>query len=178
MDNHLLGNLFCLVYLKRPFSLLFIIYINSAPGVTDSSITFPLHADDMKCYRIITDYSVEKKCKHLAITKRRNILQTSYNLNGSRITDVMFNWERSYGFHISSTLRNKCGFPVATENRLTICWSIAVFAEITRRAIHTCFKWIVKVEGRFHLLHINPGISLPSACSLVAYRVAWKFCGF
>ena len=71
--------------------LLFIIYINGAPSVTDASTTVPLYADDMKCYRIITDYSDEKKCKHLAITKRRNILQTSYNLNGSRITDVMFN---------------------------------------------------------------------------------------
>ena len=91
MDKHLLGNLFCLVYLKGPFSLLFIIYINSAPSVTDVCTTVPLYADDMKYYRIITDYSDEKKCKHLAITKRRNILQTSYNLNGSRITDVMFN---------------------------------------------------------------------------------------
>ena len=69
MDNHLLGNLFCLVYLKRPFLLLFIIYINSAPGVTDSSITFPLYADDMKCYRIITDYSVEKSVSTLLLQR-------------------------------------------------------------------------------------------------------------
>lgn len=61
----------------------------------------------------------------------------------------------------------KCGFPVATENRLTIR-SIAVFAEIIRRAIHACFKSIVKVEGKFQLLHINPVISLPSTCSSVA----------
>ena len=61
----------------------------------------------------------------------------------------------------------KCGFPVATENRLTIR-SIAVFVEIIRRAIHACFKWIVKVEGKFHLWQINPGISLPSTSSLEA----------
>jgi len=41
--------------------LLFIIYINSARSVTDASTTVPLYADDMKCYRIITDYSDEKK---------------------------------------------------------------------------------------------------------------------
>lgn len=29
-----------------------------------------------------------KTCNHLAITKRKNILQKSYNMNGSRITDV------------------------------------------------------------------------------------------
>ena len=41
---------------------LFITYINSAPSVTDArSTTVPLYADDMKCYRIITDYSDEKK---------------------------------------------------------------------------------------------------------------------
>ena len=79
----------------------------------------------MKCYRIITDHSDErqlqsdlsslnsrssnhfmnfniKKCKHLAITKRKNILQTSYNLNGWRITDVTT--EKDLGVHISSTL--------------------------------------------------------------------------
>ena len=61
----------------------------------------------------------------------------------------------------------KCGFSVATEKRLTIR-SIAVFAQIIRRAIHACFRWIVKVEGKFHLWHINPGISLPSTCSLEA----------
>ena len=44
----------------------------------------------------------------------------------------------------------KCGYPVATENRLTIR-SIAVFAEIIRRAIHACFKSIVKVESKLHL---------------------------
>ena len=43
-----------------------------------------------------------KNCQHLAITKRKNILQTSYNLNGSRITDVTT--EKDLGVHISSTL--------------------------------------------------------------------------
>ena len=42
-----------------------------------------------------------KKCKHLTITKVKNILQTSYNLNGSLITDVTT--EKDLGVHISST---------------------------------------------------------------------------
>ena len=63
-------------------------------------LLFRYNADDMRCYRIITDHSDErqiqsdlsslnswssdyfmnfniKKFKHLAITKRKNILQTS-----------------------------------------------------------------------------------------------------
>ena len=83
------------------------------------------YADDMKCYRIITDHSDErqlqsdlsslnswssdhfmnfniKKCKHLAITKRKDILQMSYNLNGLQITYVTT--EKELGVHISSTL--------------------------------------------------------------------------
>ena len=33
--------------------LLFIIYINGVPSVTDAKTTVQLYADDMKCYRVI-----------------------------------------------------------------------------------------------------------------------------
>ena len=41
-----------------------------------------------------------KKCEHFVIKKNYNILQTSYNLNGSRITDVTT--EKDLGVHISA----------------------------------------------------------------------------
>lgn len=76
--------------------LLFIIYINSAPSVTDAKTTVQLYADDMKCYRVIdngadavqlqrdllslTGWSSEhfmnfnaNKCKHLVMTKKKKL---------------------------------------------------------------------------------------------------------
>ena len=105
--------------------LLFIIYINSAPGATDARTTVQLYADDMKCYRVIDNdidavqlqrdllslnsWSSEhfmkfnvNKCKHLVITKKRNFVHTSYNLNGSQIAVVSA--EKDLGVHVSSNL--------------------------------------------------------------------------
>ena len=76
--------------------LLFIIYINSAPSVTDARTTVQLYADDMKCYRVIdngadaaqlqryllrlTCWSSEHfmkfnadKCEHRVMTKKKNL---------------------------------------------------------------------------------------------------------
>ena len=76
--------------------LLFTIYINTAPKAIHSSTTVQLYADDMKCFRIIdntndvqqlqsdlsnlNDWSVDhftkfdsKKCKYLAITRKRRL---------------------------------------------------------------------------------------------------------
>ena len=96
---------------------------NITPSVTDScTTTVQLNGDDMKCYRFITDYSDVRqlqshlsslnswssdhfmnfnirKCKHFVITKKKSILQTSYNLARSRITDVTI--EKDLGVHIS-----------------------------------------------------------------------------
>ena len=74
--------------------------------MTDAKTTVQLYADDMKCYRVIdngadavqlqrdlqslTGWSSEhfmnfnaNKCKHLAMTKKKSFMHTSYNLRGS-----------------------------------------------------------------------------------------------
>ena len=91
--------------------LLFIIYINTAPKAIHSSTTVQLYADDMKCFRIIdnindvqqlqsdlsnlNDWSVDhfmkfnsKKCKYLAFSRKKNIVDSVYTLNGSQIMTV------------------------------------------------------------------------------------------
>ena len=91
--------------------LLFTIYINTAPKAIHSSTTVQLYADDMKCFKIIdntddvqqlqsdlsnlNDWSANhfmefnsKKCKYLAITRKKNIVDSAYTLNGSQIIVV------------------------------------------------------------------------------------------
>ena len=74
--------------------VLFVIYIKSAPSVTDAKTTVQLYADDMKFYRVIdngadavqlqrdllslTGWSSERfinfnanNCKHLVMTKKK-----------------------------------------------------------------------------------------------------------
>ena len=105
--------------------LLFIIYINTAPKAMHSSTTVQLYADDMKCFRIIdntndvqqlqsdlsnlNDWSVDhfmkfnlKKCKHLAITRKKNTVDSAYSLNASQIMSVTT--EKDLGVHVSTTL--------------------------------------------------------------------------
>ena len=105
--------------------LLFIIYINTAPKAIHSSTTVQLYADDMKCFRIIdntddvqqlqsdlsnlNDWSANhfmefnsKKCKYLAITRKKNIVDSAYTLNGSQIMSVLT--EKDLGVHVSTKL--------------------------------------------------------------------------
>ena len=81
--------------------LLFIIYMNTAPKAIHSSTTVQLYADDMKCFRIIdnindvqqlqsdllnlNNWSADhfmkfnsKKCKYLAITRKKNIVISTH----------------------------------------------------------------------------------------------------
>ena len=94
--------------------LLFIIYINTAPKAIHASTTVQLYADDLKCFRIIDNtndvqqlqsdlsnlngWSVDhfmkfnsKKCKYFAITRKKNIVDSTYTLNGSQIMSVTTN---------------------------------------------------------------------------------------
>ena len=107
--------------------LLFIIYINTAPQpkAIHSSTTVQLYADDTKCFRIIDDNSDiqqlqsdltnlndwsadrfmefnSRKCKHLVITRKKNIVDSTYALNGSRILSVTT--EKDLGVHVSTKL--------------------------------------------------------------------------
>ena len=104
--------------------MMFIIYINSAPSVTDAKTNVHVHADDMNCYRVIdngadavqlqtdllslTGWSSEhfmkfntNKCEHLVMTKKKSFMHT-YNLSRSHVADVSI--EKDLGVHFSSTL--------------------------------------------------------------------------
>ena len=101
------------------------IYINTAPKAIHSSTTVQLYADDMKCFKIIdntddvqqlqsdlsnlNDWSANhfiefnsKKCKYLAITRKKNIVDSAYTLNGSQIMSVLT--EKDLGVHVSTKL--------------------------------------------------------------------------
>lgn len=105
--------------------LLFIIYINTAPKAIRSSTIVQLYADDMKCFRIIddnndvqqlqsdlsnlNDWSADhfmefnsRKCKHLVITRKKYIVDSTYTLNGSQILSVTT--EKDLGVHVSTKL--------------------------------------------------------------------------
>ena len=105
--------------------LLFIIYMNTAPKSIHSSTTVQLYADDMKCFRIIdntndvqqlqsdlsnlNDWSADhfmefnsKKCKYLAIIRKKNIVDSTYTHHGSQIMSVTT--EKDLGVHVSTKL--------------------------------------------------------------------------
>ena len=105
--------------------LLFIILMNTAPKVIHSSTTVQLYVDDMKCFRIIdntnnvqqlhselsnlndwsTDHFMEfnsKKCKYLAITRKKNVVDLNFTLNGSQIMSVKT--EKDLSVHVSTKL--------------------------------------------------------------------------
>ena len=105
--------------------LLFIIYINTASKAIHSSTTVQLYANDVKCFRIIdntndvqqlqsdlsnvNDWSVDlfmkfnlKKCKYLAITRKKNRVDSTYTLNGSQTMSV--ETEKDLRVHVSTKL--------------------------------------------------------------------------
>ena len=105
--------------------LLFIILMNTALKAIRSSTTVQLYVDDMKCFRIIdntndvqqlhselsnlNDWSADhfmvfnpKKCKHLAITKKKNVVDSNFTLNGSLIMSVTT--EKDLIVHVSTKL--------------------------------------------------------------------------
>ena len=105
--------------------LLFIIFMKTAPKAIHSSTTVQLYVDDMKCSRIIdntndvqqlyselsnlNDWSADhfmefnsKKCKYLAITRKKNVVDSNFTLNGSQITSVTT--EKDLSVHVSTKL--------------------------------------------------------------------------
>ena len=99
--------------------------MNTAPKAIHSSIPIQLYVDDMKCFRIIdktnnvqqlqsdlsnlNDWSADhfmefnlKKCKYLAITRKKNIVDSTFTLNGSQIISVTT--EKDLSVHVSTKL--------------------------------------------------------------------------